>query len=64
MKKMEIYSVDSVVARGTGSDKEIEFARFYDLRAATQTKQPPGGYWYESRSAPDRAKRITGVKLS
>ncbi len=50
--KMDIYSVDSVVARGPTSDREIEFARFYDLRAATQAKQQPGGYWYASRRAP------------
>lgn len=51
-EKMDIYSVESVVARGPSSDREIEFARFYDLRASAQPKQQPGGYWYASRRAP------------
>lgn len=51
-EKMDIYSVDRVVARGPLSDRELEFARFYDVRASTNAKQQPGGYWYASRRSP------------
>lgn len=50
-EKMDIYSVESVVARGPTSDREIEFERFYDMRAS-KAKQQPAGYWYANRRAP------------